>query len=302
VQAKKLLPIIACVACENIMERVSGDTWRVYKSEHRKVIIDPNERSEVSSFYAKHGKLEEGKRRKRRTIKRRRELSFEQEEKLFSELKKDSYATWGKAARIWYRATRLTGIRPVEWQSARQVWVGGSECIRVANAKLVDHEIIIGPGGKVSAALRNTQEYRNIPIDHCSDEDRQVILYHIAIVQGQVNVSAEVFKSYYDGVRKTLDRASRRCFPQDSLVNLYTGRHVFKDAFLQHLRADGVPESSAKLLVAVVMGHGSIKTQDGYGTGATGVSTIRSAEVALQGLRGAYSVMLKHALSQVDGA
>ena len=285
-------------ACSTLQRRVSGGSWRTYKSRHLAEIQDDDVCSRVRKIYATDGRLQPGERRPRRKSKREKSLTNDREETLFKELRKPGYTQWAYVARMWLRATKLTGLRPVEWRSASVVSIDGHPCLRCKNAKVVKWDFFTESSAAARDQGRVTAIYRNIPIGHLRQEDQSLIAA-MAAWAGKVNSLGE-FDSSYSAVRGVVYRAAKMLWPgDDTIISLYSARHAFRDGLSVQLSAGGYTPAQAKILTAVLMGHGSTETQYAYGIGSEEtVST--SSVMAIQHLTKAGDVVLRRAVSQVE--
>jgi hypothetical protein len=290
---------IAKWACESVKMRVKYNSWCAYKSSHKAVIEDPLKRAEVEKYYKENSKNEPGQRRERRPSKRLKSISEDKFLALMSELKREKYNQWAKPARIWFTAMINTGIRPMESIGAEIISLDQKAWLRVKNAKTISATNDIANRGEVSEQQgRNRGIYRNIPIEHLSTNERNIVSAQIAIATKMH--SEGIYDDYYHGVRAVLSRASRALWPQvPKAPSLYTARHTFKDRTQSRLLNSGYSTNEVEILIAAMMGHGSRKTQYCYGINDEELIE-KETVMAIQGLFNARDAILKNIISEID--
>ena len=243
-----------------VMMQVSSKSWAVYRSMFLKGIDDEEVRSKIRSYFSENKPT---KRRAKRTLTRSNELSVEHERLLIAELLSIRRSTYGRTAAAWIKATLPTGLRPSEWCDTQIIIINKLEYLKVKNIKRVsfDDKLLMKTAeahGRVSGL------HRTIPIHHLEEKTKQIIRAHLAKVSGAV--STGVFESLYESVRKTIAASAKRLWPTSvKSPTLYTARHVYRDNLRSNLLAENLSVDAVDVITAVLMGHGSKKSNYAYG-------------------------------------
>jgi integrase len=159
------------------------------------------------------------------------------------------------ALRTWLEATRLTGLRPGEWEFARLGEQQGKQILHVRNAKATNG--------------RGNGEERTLDLSMLSAGEMELLQDMIQMLEGY---AAEVgFEQLQKAVSDYMYAATRGCFgKRKKYPSLYSMRHQFS--------ADAKMSGSTKAEVAALMGHGSDETAGThYAPKASGNSVIKVA-------------------------
>ncbi|GGB66145.1 hypothetical protein GCM10011607_28530 [Shewanella inventionis] len=165
----------------------------------------------------------------------------------------------------WLRCSILTGLRPKEWCNASIFYdLKGRLILKVKNT--------------VKATLTqngehyNLPEHRIIPLMNYDEADIDCIKRHLAYIR--IAVIEGLYEDCYESARKKIYHVSKKLFPGQPTINLYTGRHQFS----ANLKKSGVSMESA----AFLMGHNDLTTsRHSYGAkrhGEMDVIDIESTE------------------------
>lgn len=161
-----------------------------------------------------------------------KKLSSDNLKLLFAQ-SKNMRGKWLKPAFIWLTVNSLVGLRPIEWRDAVLSEHEGQINLVVHNAK--------NTNGRANGDLRH------INLSNLKAEELKSIRVQLKIAQSH-NSSDESWKFYYDGIRKTLHRLTRKTFKnQRKYPTLYTSRHQFA--------ANAKSVGMTKAEVAALMGH-----------------------------------------------
>lgn len=176
---------------------------------------------------------------KRTSAKRRRTISQPDMQALITELnggkdsrKKDSKNQWRLIAGHWFLAAVGTGLRPVEWDSAKLSEDGTS--LTVTNAKNTN-----GRGTGMPT--------RTVEIDPKYRIYVQILISELSLAKAR----GYEFGQIYSGARQALRRACKALWKGERYFTLYTGRGQFS---ANQKAVSVLPEVSAQ------MGHRSTKT------------------------------------------
>jgi hypothetical protein len=235
-------------------------TWSVYKNEFLKSCEDEGLRSELKGYFKINRPTE---RRERRVVKRSKGLTVEHERLLIEELLSPRRKTYGKTAAAWFKAGVATGLRPNEWADTTIIVKDGLEYLKVRNSKRVNWDDSIQKSsserqGRVSGI------HRTIPIHHLEDKTLNIIRAHLAAMGGAKKHG--VTKALYESVRKTITASTQRLWPTlEKPPTLYTARHIYRDTLKANLRSEGLSVDAVDVIAAVLMGHGSKKSNYAYG-------------------------------------
>lgn len=164
---------------------------------------------------------------------------------------KEHRSRWSFPTMLWIQAAVLTGLRPMEWQSAQvqRILDTGELSLTVKNAKQTNG--------------RANGESRTLVLGEMSTAEHTIIDTHLQMV-GNV-VHRNLWGEYYRECRNTLYRTTRAIWPnRKSYPTLYTGRHQFS--------ANAKRSGLTKLEVAALLGHSSVETAaHHYGKKRSGV-------------------------------
>lgn len=287
-------PEVAAWMCERVQPSVSASTWAVYRSALLKGVVDDGMKVRVKGVF-KANKLIS--RRPKRVIKRRKGMSPGEESALMAELLGPRRKTYGRIAAIWWKAAVATGARPSEWLESAITIVDGVECLRIKNAKRIDYDDktlleTIERQGRVSAV------YRTIPLGHLPEKTVEFVRAQVAFMNGVV--AKGMYLDVYESVRKTIRQAGEYLWHgEKKYPSLYTARHVYRDRMRAMLAGDGLNKGQLDVVVAVLMGHGSTKSQYAYGIDDDSID-VASSSVSIESLSPQIKVLLKQALTVYD--
>lgn len=142
-----------------------------------------------------------------------------------------SKSPYGIVASLWLVATRITGLRPCEWEHASR----NGPSLAVRNAKATN--------GRAHGESR-TLNLVAMPSSEISLIDAMLTI--------AAKVKGEQFRSLYHRVRDLISDVARQYLSKRSKYpSLYTARHMF---------ASAAKSAFSKAEVAALMGHGSTAT------------------------------------------
>lgn len=158
---------------------------------------------------------------------------------------------WSNPLRIWIRAAKYTGLRPVEWKNVK--YLEESKEIVVINAKNTNG--------------RSFGDVRTINLKHLKDFMIKDILLQIKIAR-TMDESGN-WEKYYKGCSNLLRYTSRKIWKnKKKYPTLYSCRHQFS--------ADMKASGCTRREVAALMGHGSDLTAEAhYGRKKYGKSSVK---------------------------
>lgn len=160
---------------------------------------------------------------------------------------------WTEDVERWIGSSLLTGLRPVEWATARLDSLNNVPVLVVNNAKATN--------GRAHGPTRS------ILLDGLTDDERQMIQEHVQ--RANQWEQAGQYDRFYHGCAATLSRATRRLWPKrTSHATLYSMRHQFS----ANAKASGFTREE----IAALMGHAvdTTATQH-YGKKTAGYDMIR---------------------------
>lgn len=142
-----------------------------------------------------------------------------------------SGSRYAPALRLALEATRIVGLRPAEWATARMdLGADGENLLVVTNAKHSND--------------RAHGEYRTLRLGMVSKKELSVVV-RMAQVGHQQQAQ---WQRFYEGLRKTMQETTFRLWPsRKTRPSLYSARHQFA--------ADAKAAGMSKAEVAALMGH-----------------------------------------------
>lgn len=161
---------------------------------------------------------------------------------------------WIKPALLWMSANILVGLRPCEWRYAELAQWDGKTWLVVRNAK--------NTNGRAHG------EVRHLDLTDMKPIELRALKLQLASISAYSR-DAGLWKAYYQGVRQTLHRITRRFLPsQRKYPTLYSSRHQFA----ANAKATGMGKSE----LGALMGH-AVDTTAGshYGRKKHGSGTCR---------------------------
>lgn len=140
-----------------------------------------------------------------------------------------STSAYGRVAALWLAATRLVGLRPCEWQSAKRV----GSALLVCTAKATQG--------------RSHGPTRSLNLSGLSPMEVQIIDRCLVEMDGR---QGRLYRQLYSRVRDLIADVGRRCLsPRSRYPSLYTARHMF---------ASAAKSAFTKVEVAALLGHGNV--------------------------------------------
>lgn len=169
---------------------------------------------------------------------------------------------------LWLRASRLTGLRPVEWEHANLTQIY-STTPGSSNGTAVPALVV--RNAKATNGRANGKE-RVLLLDLLSDEDLSVIQDMIEMVK--CYLTEIPFGQLQEACRTYMKRATRNCFgKRHKYPTLYSNRH--------QVSADATYSGLSKAEVAALLGHASDETAGShYARKASGESAIKISPLA----------------------
>tara|TARA_B100002019_G_scaffold291239_1_gene310829 strand:+ start:1128 stop:2114 length:987 start_codon:yes stop_codon:yes gene_type:complete len=157
---------------------------------------------------------------------------------LDSELKK-SRSRWANPTRVFIRAGKYSGLRPIEWKDA--IIDTDNKILKIKNAKNTNG--------------RSNGKMRTLSLHHLEDDQIKDIELQIKIVQAILEKN--IWNLYYEGCSALLRRLSRKLWPnKKKYPTLYSCRHQFA--------ADMKASGCTRKEVAALMGHASERTAESH--------------------------------------
>lgn len=160
---------------------------------------------------------------------------------------------WCEDLKRWIISSLLTGLRPIEWGTARIKNVNGEDVLIVDNAK--------ASNGRAHGPTRR------IMLGGLNDDERGTIKEHIE--RANLWEQAQQYEKMYHGCAAVLSRVVRKLWPgRDKYITLYSLRHQFS----ANAKASGFTCEE----VAALMGHAVDRTAtEHYGRKTAGYDMIR---------------------------
>lgn len=243
------LPIIytAVWASKYWANNLLKSTWRYYRSAiiyYAEVEFNNNKLNEkqlekIKELLKKTNAKEEKKSGNTSNTKKK---SFNTNDmKIIDDFLKNSKSKWAKTTRIFIRAARYTGLRPIEWKTVE--YNEEKNILIVQNAKNTNG--------------RSFGKTRVLNLDHLDENKIKDIKIQVALVKNIMDKNS--WEIYYEGCSALLRRVTRKIWPnRDKYPTIYSCRHQFS----ADMKASGCSEKE----VAALMGHLSDKTaQTHYG-------------------------------------
>lgn len=260
---------------------ITRDSWRLYRASllttvelNSDIWTDDTYQKIKTKLYEKADKSMA----KKRTNGAAKNLTRAELGAIAGELKNPK-RTYGIPTLLWFKSSLLTGLRPNEWMNAEIIKIEGEECLKVKNLKVM--EINFSALTKETSG-RSRFLYRTIPMSGFAEEEKQVIRAWVVQLRGLIsgfmelpNVSRQIAeKELYERCRKTIYAAHKASASDGGKsVSLYTARHIFKVNNKQKLLKGGMSKDQADIYIAILMGHGSTKSNYAYGAGESDIDT-----------------------------
>lgn len=167
---------------------------------------------------------------------------------------------YANALRTWLLASRVTGLRPSEWEHAGLIELAGRPCLVVKNGKATNG--------------RANGEVRTLDLSMATAADMEAIQEMFAMLEGYQSEMS--FDQLQTGLTHYMKRATRDCFGRRKRYpTLYSTRHQFA--------ADSKRSGWTQAEVAAVLGHGSDKTAGRhYARGVSGESAVRVSPISAE--------------------
>lgn len=242
----------------------SRNTWKQYKNAlrcHAKAIIEiQNEKYAAEDAEAAilmldsetaEGCMKAGTRTSARKQKTFKKADFD---KVIAYLGKHvGKHRYARTLSTWLKASRLTGLRPSEWEHADLTQLYSTPALVVRNAKATNG--------------RGNGDERTLLLDSLTNEELTVIQDMIEMVEGYLTEMP--FAKLQKLLGDYMNRATRRCFgTRKKYPTLYSNRHQFS--------ADAKMSGKSKAEVAALLGQASDETAGiHYARKASGESAIK---------------------------
>ncbi|UVS96811.1 site-specific integrase [Burkholderia glumae] len=164
---------------------------------------------------------------------------------------------FANALRTWLLASRVTGLRPSEWEHAGLAEIGGRPCLIVKNGKATNR--------------RANGTFRTLDLSATSTADVEAVHEILAMLEGYEREMS--FGRLQAALTHYMKRATRACFgSRKTYPTLYSARHQFA--------ADAKSSGWTQEEVAALLGHASDDTAGRhYARARSGQSSIRVAPI-----------------------
>lgn len=242
----------------------SRNTWKQYKNAlrcHAQAIIEiQNEKYATEEAQAailmlnretSEGCMKSGTRTSARKQKTFKKADFD---KVIAYLEKHvGKHRYARTLSTWLKASRLTGLRPSEWEHADLTQTYSSPALVIRNAKATNG--------------RGNGDERTLLLDQLTKGELEVIQDMIEMVEGYLTEMP--FAKLQKLLGDYMNRATRRCFgKRKKYPTLYSNRHQFS--------ADAKMSGKSKAEVAALLGQASDETAGiHYARKASGESAIK---------------------------
>jgi hypothetical protein len=268
---------------------VGPDTWRLYRNAVASTMeINPEKwaDSELQKQVTCLRKLKGQTNAEARSITGRPKggskvvtLKPSQMSELSAALKNGKHQ-YGPMTLAWFKACLITGARPNEWGEAQIIKVKSEECLEIKNLKIINYDDPVLSHSRETQKTKDSSgralfQYRTIPLSQFSEDERKFIVDWVLAYKGiiagiqEVNRSTveEAQKSAFEKARRTMHAVSKYVSDlKGKNITLYTARHMFRTRNKTALLQNGYTEEQASLWLAILMGHGSTKSNYAYGT------------------------------------
>lgn len=160
---------------------------------------------------------------------------------------------FANALRTWLLASRLTGLRPSEWEYAGLTEIGGRPCLTVRNGKATNS--------------RANGEFRTLDLSKATAADMEALTDMMEMFEGYVREMT--FEQLQECLMHYMKRATRACFGRRKRYpTLYSLRHQFA--------ADAKSSGCTQAEVAALLGQASDETAGRhYARAVSGESAVR---------------------------
>jgi integrase len=177
----------------------------------------------------------------RRTSSNKKKSFNKKEVREMDEELKISSNNWSNPLRLWIRAGKYTGLRPIEWS--------------LVTFNEETNELIVMNAKNTNG--RSLGDTRTMSLSHLKEDQINDILLHLKISNQMMDTNN--WEKYYKGCSNLLRYTARKIWPRkDRYPTLYSCRHQFS--------ADMKASGCTKKEVAALMGHGSdLTAQEHYG-------------------------------------
>lgn len=164
---------------------------------------------------------------------------------------------YANALRTWLLASRVTGLRPSEWEDAGLSAIDGRTCLVVKNGKATNS--------------RANGAYRTLDLSLATAADLEAIQEMLAMLEGYQREMS--FERLQLALMHYMKRATRACFGlRKKYPTLYSIRHQFA--------ADAKSSGRTRDEVAALLGHATDETAGRhYARARSGESAIRVSPV-----------------------
>lgn len=208
-------------------------TWRVYRAaltNHFKM----NGPLEAISILNSLGSVPKWKNAPKRTSSQKQKMQPQNDLTKLLKWLKIKNQKYDRLLALWLVAGRITGLRPIEWDSA----VLDNKILTVKNAKATNG--------------RGLGAHRQILLTNSPDKEVQVVRGFLQLYsEFKTNLGGHV--QTYEGVRKRLLRANKSLFPKrQKKITLYSARHELSR------RMKGAQMRPSE--IAAILGHKTTET------------------------------------------
>jgi integrase len=226
-------------ASKNWASNLLPRSWRYYRASiifmaelnFKKNKITEKQFLKIKELLSKTKSGEKGNIESRTSNKKKKSINIKEIKEL-DDCLKISKNKWSNPLRLWIRAAKISGLRPIEWKTA--YYEKDINSIIVTNAKNTNGRAI----GK----------FRTINLDHIDESKIKDITLHIKVCESML--SKQSWDVFYSGCSNLLKYSTRKLWPnKNKYPTLYSCRHQFS----ADLKATGC----SKKEVAALMGHAS---------------------------------------------
>lgn len=247
----------------------SRNTWKQYKNalryhaeqmieiQHEKVVAEEAQAAiRMLDQETSDGCMKSGTRTSALKQKTFKKADFD---KLIAYLNKQiGKHRYARTLTLWLKASRLTGLRPSEWEKANLIWINSTPALLVQNAKATN--------GRANGTERT------LLFDRITDEELEIVQDMIEMLVGYATEIS--FGRLQKLLGDYMNRATRNCFgKRQKYPALYSSRHQFS--------ADAKFSGLSKAEVAALLGQASDETAGiHYARKPSGESVVKTTPLA----------------------
>lgn len=234
-------------ASKNWAINLMQSTWKLYRSALIYYAETEFEREEITAKQLEKFKEilkktsgSSDKKTGRTSNSKKKSFNLIEMKEIDAELKNNK-SKWANATRIFIRAGKYVGLRPIEWIGAN--YNEEKKILIVLNAKNTNG--------------RSFGNKRILSLEHLDENQIKDVVLQVSIVKGIYEKG--LWNIYYEGCSSLLRRIARKIWPnKKKYPTLYSSRHQFS----ADMKASGCTMKE----VAALMGHASDQTaQSHYG-------------------------------------